>query len=183
MTDNIKKTHWLQNPNKNYLGHWDLPNGNDMILTINSAKWEEVKNPIINTSEAKRVIRFIEPNIKPFICNETNAQSILKSTAQGYMEDCEGLKIKLYQSQVKVKGQYVDCLRVKEVSQSELVTKYISENELEALLKLIIEAKKDTTEICKLMQIESLSQLPVNKYKMMRKRLNEIIKELTNADS
>ena len=39
------KTHWLQSPNKNYLGHWDLPEGKDLILTIESAQWEEVKNP------------------------------------------------------------------------------------------------------------------------------------------
>ena len=39
------KTHWLQNPNKNYLGHWDLPNGKDLVLTIKSAAWEEVENP------------------------------------------------------------------------------------------------------------------------------------------
>ena len=51
------KTHWLQSPNKNYLGHWDLPEKEDLILTIESAKWEEVKNPIINVSESKRVIR------------------------------------------------------------------------------------------------------------------------------
>jgi len=38
-------THWLQNPNKNYLGHWDLPNGQDFVLTIASAQWEIVKDP------------------------------------------------------------------------------------------------------------------------------------------
>ena len=109
------KTHWLQNPNKNYLGHWDLPNGQDIVLTIKSAQWEEVKNPIINTSEAKRVIRFIENFkwLKPFICNEINAQTICKSTNEKFMEDCAGRRIKIGISQTKVKREEIDCLRVK----------------------------------------------------------------------
>lgn len=108
------KTHWLQNPNKNYLGHWDLPNGEEMTVTIKSAKWEEVKNPIINVTEAKRVIRF-EEKIKPFICNQTNANSILKSTGIKFMEDAGGLKIKLYIGSIKERqtGDFIDCLRVK----------------------------------------------------------------------
>lgn len=108
------KTHWLQNPNKNYLGHWDFPNGKDMILTIVSAKWEEVKNPIINTTEAKRVVRFKE-KVKPFICNQTNANSILKSTGEKFMEDCEGKKIQLFVDTIvdnRTKDD-IDCIRIR----------------------------------------------------------------------
>ncbi len=54
----MNKTHWLQSPNKNYLGHWDLPNSKDVVLTIKSANWESVKNPLTNTTTDKRVIRF-----------------------------------------------------------------------------------------------------------------------------
>ena len=110
------KTHWLQSPNKNYLGHWDFPNGKDMILTIESAKWEEVKNPIINTSEAKRVVRFKE-DVKPFICNQTNAQSILKSIGIKFMEDSAGHKIQLYvgiHKDTRTK-ENIDCIRIKNV--------------------------------------------------------------------
>jgi len=110
------KTHWLQNPNKNYLGHWDLPNGEDLILTIESAKWEEVKNPIINVSEAKRVIRFKE-KVKPLICNQTNAQSILKATGTKFMEDSEGEKIQLFVTSIrdnKTKEE-IDCIRIRSI--------------------------------------------------------------------
>jgi hypothetical protein len=181
MTEKEVKTHWLQNPNKNYLGHWDLPGGKDVILTIKTAQWEEVKNPIINVSEAKRVIRFVEDGIKPFICNETNAQSILRSTKHNYMEDCEGMKIKLFLSQVNVKGQKVDCLRVREVPQSDLVVKYISDEQRDELLELIALAKRDVKDICELMQIKSISKLPLIKYKSLTKRLKEIGTE--NADN
>jgi hypothetical protein len=109
-----EKTHWLQSPNKNYLGHWDLPGGNNLILTIKSAKWEEVKNPIINTKEAKRVIRFNE-KFKPLICNQTNANAILKSTGIKFMEDSVGCKIELYIDNIQDKRtkEYIDCIRVK----------------------------------------------------------------------
>jgi len=109
------KTHWLQSPNKNYLGHWDLPDGKDLVLTIESAKWEEVKNPIINKSEAKRVIRFVEPNTKPFICNQTNASTILKSTGIKFMEDANGQKIQFFVGNIKdrVSGDFIDCLRIR----------------------------------------------------------------------
>lgn len=108
-----EKTHWLQSPNKNYLGHWDLPE-QDLILTIDSAQWEEVKNPIINVSEAKRVVRFKE-DYKPLICNQTNAQSILTSTGCKYMEESGGQKIALFISTVldRRAKEDVDCIRIR----------------------------------------------------------------------
>lgn len=110
----MNKTHWLQNPNKNYLGHQDLPNGDDITVTIKSAQWEAVENPKINTREEKRVIHFIE-KVKPFICNETNASSIMKVTGCKFMEDTTGKQITFFVTQTKVKWQSVDCLRIREV--------------------------------------------------------------------
>lgn len=110
----MSKTHWLQSPNKNYLGHWDLPNGDDLILTIKSAQWEEVKNPITNKSEAKRVIKF-EEDFKPMICNQTNAQSILNATGVKFMEDAGGQKICLFVDSIvdKRTKEDVDCIRIR----------------------------------------------------------------------
>lgn len=109
-----EKTHWLSNPNKNYLGHWDLPNGEDLTLTIKSAAWEEVKNPILNTKEAKRVIRFNE-NFKPMICNQTNAKSIMKVTNLNFMEDAVGSAITLFIDTTidKKTKERIDCIRVR----------------------------------------------------------------------
>lgn len=111
------KTHWLQSPNKNYLGHWDLPESGEMTVTIMSAQWEPVKNPITNKTESKRVIRFKE-DIKPMICNQTNAQSILIATGIKFMEDSGGSKIVLFVGQIKdrVTKEDVDCIRVKKVN-------------------------------------------------------------------
>ena len=95
-----EKTHWLANANKNYLGHWDLPSGKDVTLTIHTAGWETVKNPTKKKEEQEedcRVIRFKEEYkwLKPFIFNETNAKALFKSTGEPYMEDCGGKKLRL----------------------------------------------------------------------------------------
>lgn len=113
-----EKTHWLQSPNKNYLGHWDLPEGRDFILTIKSAQWEEVKNPITNSKESKRVIRFEEKDVKPFICNQTNAQSIVVATKVNYMEDSVGNKICLFVDSIvdKRTKEDIDCIRIRRVN-------------------------------------------------------------------
>lgn len=111
----MNKTHWLANPNKQYLGHQDLPNGDDITVTIKSAAWEAVTNPKLNTSEEKRVVRFVE-DIKPFICNETNAASIMKVTKCKFMEETHDKQIVFFVSSTKVKGQTVDCLRIRDVA-------------------------------------------------------------------
>lgn len=139
------KTHWLQSPNKNYLGHWDLPDGNDLILTIESAKWEEVKNPIINTVEAKRVVRFKE-DVKPFICNQGNAQSILKATGVKFMDDSKGQRIQLYVGIHKDtrSKENIDCIRIRPIkpvlTKPELTPKHERWNEAKTAIK---EGKKD----------------------------------------
>lgn len=129
------KTHWLKNPNKNYLGHWDLPEEKDLVLTIESAEWEIVVNPVDRKEEEKRVIRFKEKKYKPMICNQTNAESIIYSTGVKYMEDAKGSTIELYIDKVRdsFTKKMVDCIRVRRNP-----TKKIQERkeELEALLEL-----------------------------------------------
>lgn len=109
------KTHWLQSPNKNYLGHWDLPESGEIVLTIESAGWEAVTNPIINKTESKRVVRFTDPKIKPWICNQGNAQSILRYTSVKWMEDSKGQEICLYVGKHtdRASKMEVDCIRIK----------------------------------------------------------------------
>jgi len=108
-----EKTHWLKNPNKNYLGHWDLPDS-DIVLTIKKAGWEDVKDPTTGKKESKRVVHFIE-DYKPLICNQTNAISIYKSTGIRYLEDSAGAKIKLFiGEEIDRKNKItVECVRVR----------------------------------------------------------------------
>lgn len=113
------KTHWLQSANKNYLGYWDLPENQDLILTIKSAKWEEVENPVLKKNDPKKfeshkVIRW-EEDFKPLICNQINSQSIIKSTGIKYMEDSVGQKIQLFIGVHfdRMNKENIDCVRIR----------------------------------------------------------------------
>lgn len=114
MKQKQNKTHWLSNPNKNYFGHWDLPANGEITLTIKSAGWEEVKNPVTGKNKACRVVRFQE-DAKPLIANQTNSQSIINATGVNWMEDSGGHKITLFLSTVKDRksGSMIDCVRIK----------------------------------------------------------------------
>lgn len=109
------KTHWLKNPNKNYLGNWDIPESGELILTIKSAAWETVIDPVTNKTQQKRVVHFVE-NYKPLICNQINAKNIVAATGRNFIEDSLGLKIKLHSAKYfdkKAKSE-IDVVRVKD---------------------------------------------------------------------
>lgn len=170
----MTKIHWLQNPNKNYLGHQDLPNGQDVILTIKSVAWESVKNPILNTSSEKRVIRFIEQDkwIKPFICNETNAKTIMKVTNSKFVDDSFNKKIKIGISKTKVKKEEVDCLRVRDINSNDLVS-CITNAQIAQIQDLLPKANKTAQDICSAFKINSLKELPISKFDNIMKKLND----------
>lgn len=110
-----EKTHWLKNPNKNYIGHWDLPE-NDLILTIKSAGWENVKDPTTGKVESLRVIHFNE-NYKPLICNQTNAESAFASGGIRWLEDSSGIRLALFidKTMNRRSGVMVDCVRIRSI--------------------------------------------------------------------
>ena len=177
-----EKTHWLQNPNKNYLGHQDLPNGKDVILTIDTAEWEAVENPRTKKSDDKRVVKFQERYswLKPFIINETNAANILKSTGEKYMEDCTDKRINITISQTPLMGEVVDCLRVSDKKQSELPPETISHKLRDNIERLFEEANMDKVEFCELMKISAISELPTYKYNKVILRLSQKKEENAN---
>lgn len=176
-----EKTHWMQNPNKNYLGHPDLPNGGDAILTIASAAWEAVENPTIGTKEEKRVIHFAEQHkwLKPFICNETNAKMIVKVTGEKYIEDSVGKKIKIGISQTKIKKEEVDCLRIREVYQKDL-TNYITNEQVAEIKELCAKAGKKEDQILSILKVDEFAQLPTSKFQAIKNKLTLNIKQNEN---
>jgi hypothetical protein len=179
MTQDLKqKTHWLQNPNKNYLGHQDLPNGENVVLTIKTAQWESVKNPRTNQSDDKRVIRFKENYkwLKPFIVNETNAALILKSTDERFMEDCIDKRIKLTIAEINVIGETVSCLRVVNIPQDQLEDKKITTKQIEAIQALLDKSGSVTIEkLCAAYKVDSLAEISELKYNRVVDRLNQTI--------
>lgn len=176
----MTKTHWLQSPNKNYLGHQDLPDGKDVILTIKSAGWESVKNPITNSNQDKLIIKFVEQDkwIKPFICNATNAKTFLKVTGQKFMEDCTDKKIKLGVDSTKLMGDIVDCLRVRNIKSEKLTnTKTISIEQGIQIEELAKKANKSMDDINTSLKIKGIMELPLSKFEGTIKRLKELANE------
>ena len=107
-----KKTHWKKLSNPNYLGAYALTPGEDMVLTIDTAKNEEVTNPSGKKEECL-VLHFKEKDIQPMILNVTNAKQIERIYDTPYIEDWSGKRIQLYIAQVSAFGETVDALRIR----------------------------------------------------------------------
>lgn len=83
---------------KPYLGHWDVPDEGDLVLTIDKIYEDEVKNQ--HGTEVKPIIYFMEPDAKPMILNKTNRDSITKLHGRRTKSNnWHGKKIALYAAQ------------------------------------------------------------------------------------
>lgn len=97
---------------KSFLGSWDVPNGSDLILTIDHVSRDDVQNE--KGREKKMALHFKEPGYKPMICNTTNAKAISKAYNSTKVEDWENKKIAIYKATISAFGQTQECLRVRE---------------------------------------------------------------------
>lgn len=96
---------------KNYLGSWDVPDGEDLILTIDQAHQDDVKNE--RGSEKKLTIHFVE-GYKPMILNATNSKAISTAYGSSKVEDWAGKKIAIYTTKVPAFGSVTDALRIRD---------------------------------------------------------------------
>ena len=81
---------------KPYLGHWDVPENGDLVLTIDEIYEEEIKNQ--HGTEVKPVMYFQEPDAKPMIVNKTNNDSITRVLGKRTKSNnWHGKKIALYE--------------------------------------------------------------------------------------
>lgn len=79
---------------KPYLGHWDVPEGSDLVLTIDKIFEETVTNQ--HGAEQKPVMHFRE-DVKPMIVNKTNNDTITKLHGRRTKSNnWSGKKIALY---------------------------------------------------------------------------------------
>ncbi len=163
-------THWLQSPNKNYFGHWDLPQGKDLILTIKEVAMEDVKNPVTKEVKRCKVVSF-EEDFKPFICNQTNAKAIMKSVGDSDPEKSIGKKIKLSMGKTSVGGEEVDCIRVKAMTQEQLAPGTLTEEQIHQLTELMTRVGQDEKKFCQALKISQISEVPVGKFEQVMKQL------------
>lgn len=107
------KTHWRKLTNPNYIGAYELMQGDkaiDLVVKITSIKREEVKGE--DGKKDQCTVAQLEGH-KPFIINATNAKTITKIYGTPYIEDWVGKRITLYVAKVRVAGETVDALRIR----------------------------------------------------------------------
>ena len=105
------KTHWKTLVNPDYIGAYCL-NGKDLNVTI-----EKVVRELVTGTAGKKeecTVAYLTGQ-KPFIVNRTNAKSISKVVGSPYIEDWAKQTITLYPTVTKLKGEDVECLRVREI--------------------------------------------------------------------
>ena len=97
---------------KSFLGSWDVPDGGDLILTIDHVSRDDVQNE--KGREKKMTLHFKERDYKPMICNTTNAKAISKAHGSTKVEDWENKRISIYKATISAFGQTQECLRVRD---------------------------------------------------------------------
>ena len=95
---------------KNYLGSWDVPDGEDLIVTVDHAARDDVKNE--RGSEKKLTLHFVE-DYKPMILNATNSKAISTAYGSTKVEDWAGKKIAIHTEKVTAFGGTTDALRIR----------------------------------------------------------------------
>lgn len=96
---------------KSFLGSWDLPENEDLIVTIDHAARDDVQNE--KGREKKLTLHFRE-DYKPMICNTTNAKAISKAHNSTKVEDWEGKKISIFKATIQAFGSTQECLRIRD---------------------------------------------------------------------
>ncbi len=97
---------------KSFLGAWDLPDQDDLILTIDHVAKDDVQTE--KGHQRKMTLHFIEKGYKPMICNTTNAKAISAAYGSTKVEDWKGKKISLYKAQISAFGQTTECIRIRD---------------------------------------------------------------------
>ena len=95
---------------KNYLGSWDVPDGEDLVLTIDKAARDDVKNE--RGSEKKLTLHFVE-DYKPMILNATNAKALSEAVGSTKVENWAGKRVSIYTTKVTAFGGTTDALRIR----------------------------------------------------------------------
>lgn len=104
------KTHWKRLVNPDYIGAYSLDEGKDLTVTIVNVKREMVKGEGGRSEEC--TVAYLKGQ-KPLILNRTNCKTIQSIYKTPYIEDWAGKKITLFVSTTKLKGEEVECLRIR----------------------------------------------------------------------
>lgn len=124
-----KKLHWKSATGSKYLGAYMIEE--DTKIKLLKVSVQKVTGE--NGREDEAIVAEVENN-KPFIINKTNAKQITKIIGSPYLEDWAGQTITIYPTTTKLKGEVVECLRVKE-PKPELTTKHPNFKQIQEAIK------------------------------------------------
>jgi len=105
------KTHWKKFQNPDYFGAWSLPEGEDLILTIDLVRIEEVTGAG-GRKEKLPILHWVE-NQKPMVLNVTNSRTIESIHGSPYVEEWNNKKVQLYKDYTTFGKEEVDCVRIR----------------------------------------------------------------------
>lgn len=97
---------------KEYLGHWDLPDDRDAVVTIEKVEAGELHKPGAKKGERKPLLTF-RGTEKKMVVNATNAKTIANLYGT-HVEEWVGKRISLFRSKTHGPGgAEMDCIRVR----------------------------------------------------------------------
>lgn len=97
--------------NKTYLGSWDIPEHEDLIVTIDHCEEQIIKTERGESTEVVAIFK----DAKPMILNKTNQNAIATALKSKKFEEWENRKIALYVNpNVAAFGKTVEAVRVRE---------------------------------------------------------------------
>ena len=104
--------HWKSGSKKSpYLGSWDLPNYENIVLTITHVTKEMTHG--LPDNEVCNIAHFAEKGYKPMLLNATNSKMLRAITGSPWINDWRGIKIELrVEKNVKAFGAIHDTLRI-----------------------------------------------------------------------
>jgi hypothetical protein len=110
-----KLTHWKKLTNPDYIGAYSLDDGKDLTVTI-----LDVKREIVTGTGGKKeecTVAHLKDQ-KPMILNRTNCKTISAIYKTPFIEQWKGKSITLFVSTTKLKGEDVECLRIRNTAPS-----------------------------------------------------------------
>ena len=104
------KTHYKKLQNNDYIGAYSLDEGQELTVTIESVSKKMV---IGDKGKADECTVAQLKGQKPMILNATNCKTIANIYKSPYIEDWVGKDITLFATTTNLKGETVECLRIR----------------------------------------------------------------------
>lgn len=95
-----------------YLGEWDLPEKQDMIVKIKDIGMDVIQGQ--NGLKEEKIVISFDGVPKKMICNKTNIRNIAAATGTDYFDEMTGHYVELFRDTASVGGKVVKCIRVRD---------------------------------------------------------------------